>query len=60
MLLVRSKLNSIQVLFSNTLTDSNVSHDELVFKKSTLKEYDDMKEEIKNSSKNNFLNILQN
>ena len=35
-------LNSIEVLISKALIDSNISHDEFVFKK----EYDEMKEEI--------------
>ena len=45
-LLAKSKLNSIEVLISKALFDSNNSHDELV--NNMLKEYDDMKEEMKN------------
>ena len=30
------------------LIDSNISHDELVLVNNVLKEYDDMKEELKN------------
>ena len=40
--------NSIEVLISKTLTDSNISHDELVLINNVLKEFYDMKEEIKN------------
>ena len=47
-LLVKSKLNSIEVSISKALIESNISHDEFVLI-NMLKEYDDMKEEIKNS-----------
>ena len=47
-LLAKSKLNSIEVLISNALIDSNLSHDEFVLINNVLKEYDDMNEEIKN------------
>ena len=47
MLVAKSKLNSI-VLISNALTDSNIIHDEFVLINNMLKEYDNMKEEIKN------------
>ena len=47
-LLAKSKLNSIEVLTSKTLIDSNISHDEFVLINNVLKEYDDMKEENKN------------
>ena len=50
-LLAKSKLNSIEVLISKALTDSVISHDEFVLINSVLKEYDEMKEEIKNSNK---------
>ena len=40
--LVKSKLNSIKVLISKALTDSNISHDEIVLINNVLKE------EIKN------------
>ena len=49
-LLVKSKLNSIEVLTSKDLIDSNISCDEFVFINSVLKEFSDMKEEIKNSN----------
>ena len=48
-LIAKYKLNSIEVLISKTLIDSNVSHDEFVLKNNVLKEFYDMKEEIKNS-----------
>ena len=47
-MLAKSKLNSIEVLISKALTDSNISHDELVLINNLLKEFYDMKEEIKN------------
>ena len=48
-LLAKSKLNSTEVLISNVLIDSNISHDEFVLTNNVLKEFYDMKEEIKNS-----------
>ena len=48
-LLAKSKLKSIKVLTSKTLTHSNISHDEFLLINIVLKEYDDMKEKIKNS-----------
>ena len=47
-LLAKSKLNSTDVLISKTSFNSNISHDGLVLINHVLKEYDDMKEEIKN------------
>ena len=44
-MLAKSKLNSIEVLVS-----SNISHDEFVLIDNVLKEYDEMREEIKNSN----------
>ena len=43
------KLNSIEVLISKALIDSNISHDEFVLINNVEKDYDDMKEKIKNS-----------
>ena len=48
--LAKSKLNKIEVLISKTLIDAVLSHDEFVLIKNVLKEYDDMKEKIKNSN----------
>ena len=49
-LLVKAKLNSIEVLISKALIDSNISHDEFVLIDNVLKEFYDMKEEIKNAN----------
>ena len=46
-MLAKSKLNSLEVLISKALIDSNISHDEFVLINNVLKEYDDMKEKIK-------------
>ena len=46
-LLATSKLNRIIVLISKTLIDSNIVHDEFVLINNVLKEYDDIKEDIK-------------
>ena len=42
------KSNSIEVLISKTLIDSNINHDSFVLINNVLSEYDDTKEEIKN------------
>ena len=47
-MLAKSKLNSIDVLISKALIDSGITHDEFVLINNALKEYEDMKEEIKN------------
>ena len=44
----KSKLNKIEVLISKTLIDSLISHDECVLRNNILKEYKEMKEDIKN------------
>ena len=46
--LVKYKLSRTEVLISKALIDSNISHDGFVVINNMLKEYDDMKEEIKN------------
>ena len=46
-LLAISKLNTIEVLSSKALVDWNIRHDECVLIKNVLKEYDEIKEEIK-------------
>ena len=48
-MLAKSKLNSIEVLISKALIDSNISRDEIVLINNVPKEFYDMKEEIKNS-----------
>ena len=47
-LLVKSKLNSIEVLISKALINSYISHDEFVSVKNVLRQYSEMREEIKN------------
>ena len=47
-LFAKSKLNGIEVLVSKALIDSVVSHDEFILTNNVLKEYNEMKEEIKN------------
>ena len=49
--LAKYKLNIIGVLISKALIDSNISHDEFVLINNVLKEFYDMKEQIKNSNK---------
>ena len=47
MLLAKSKLNSIEVLISKALINSDISHDEFILINHVLKEFDDLREEIK-------------
>ena len=47
-MLAESKLNKIEVLISKALMDSVISHDEFVLVDNALKEYNEMKEHIKN------------
>ena len=47
-MLAESKLNKIEVLISKALMDSVISHDEFVLVDNALKEYNEMKEQIKN------------
>ena len=49
-MLAKSKLHSMEVLISKFLIDSNISHDVFVLVNSVLKEFYDMKEEIKSSN----------
>ena len=44
---LKSKLNSIEALISKYLIDSVISHDEFVLINNVLKEYNEMREEIK-------------
>ena len=48
LLLAKTKLSSIDVAISKVLIDLNVSDDEFALVNKELKNYDDMKEEIKN------------
>ena len=47
-MLAESKLNKIEVLISKASMDSVFSHDEFVLVDNALKEYNEMKEQIKN------------
>ena len=47
-LLAKVKLNIIEILISRTSIDSYIKHDESVSVKNVLKDYDVMKEAIKN------------
>ena len=47
-LLAKSKLNRIEILIFKPLIDSVISHDEFAFIDNALKEYNEMKWEIKN------------
>ena len=49
-LLAKSKLNSIGVVISKALIDSNISHEEFVLINNILKEFYDMNEETENSN----------
>ena len=46
--LAKSKLSKIELLISKSLIDSNISHNEFVLINNVLKEYEEMKVEIKN------------
>ena len=48
--LAKSKLNTIEVLISKPLIDSNISHDYFVLINNVRKEFDDTKEEINHSN----------
>ena len=47
-LLAKTKLSSMQVLISKSLIDSYICHDELILVNNLLREYNEMKEKIKN------------
>ena len=47
MFFVKDKLNAIEVLISQALIDSYISHDEHVSVNNILKEYNEIKEDIK-------------
>ena len=48
MLITKAKLNSVEILMSKALIDTNITHDELVSINNVSKEYDDIKEEVRN------------
>ena len=50
LLLAKSKLNRVDVLIPKTLINSNICHDEFVLINNVPKEFDDVREEIKNSN----------
>ena len=58
-MLAKSKLNIIEVSISKALIDSNISHDKFVLIYNVLKEFYDMKEEIKYSNINKSLNYIK-
>ena len=47
-MLAKSKLDRKEILISKSLIDSVISHDEFVLINNVLKQYNEMKEEIKN------------
>ena len=47
-MLGKSRLIGIEVFIAKALIDSNISHDEFILINNVLKEFDDMKEDIKN------------
>ena len=49
-LLAKSKFNSIEVFISKVLIDSNISYDKFVLINNAMKEFYEMKVEIKNSN----------
>ena len=50
-MLAKSKLISIELLISKALVDSNIIHDEFILINNMLKEFYDMKKEIKKFNK---------
>ena len=54
-MLAKSKLNSIEILIFKALIDSNISYDEFILINNVVKEYDNMKEGVKEfNDKNKF------
>ena len=47
-MLEKSKLDCVEVLISKAFIDSFISNDEFILISNVLKEYNEMKEEIKN------------
>ena len=48
MLLAKTKLNTIKVLISKRFIESYINHDKFVSVNNMLREYNEMKKEIKN------------
>ena len=60
MLLAKTKLNTTEVFISKTLIDSYANHHEFVTVNNMLREYNKMKEEIKNPENALEYTIYQN
>ena len=54
-MLGKDKLNTIEILISKALINSYISHHELISVNNVLREYNEMKEEIKNYVEKNIL-----
>ena len=54
-LLLKTNLNTVEVLTSKTLIDSYIRHGEFVLVNNVLKEYDDMKEKWKFLTTNKYV-----
>ena len=49
MLLVKKEINTIKIIISKVLVDSYISYDKFVSVNNVLREYNEMKQEMKNS-----------
>ena len=54
-LLAKTKLNTVKVLISKALIDSYINQDEFILVNNMLREYNEVKEEIKNPEMWNIL-----
>ena len=59
MLLTKTKLQTIKVLISKALVDLYIKHDKFVSVRNVLREYNELKEEIKNPRNAIEYNILK-
>ena len=57
-MLAKSKLNSIEILVSQSLIDMKISHKEFIAIMKEKDKYDKIKENLKNISKNMRLKIM--
>ena len=55
LLLAKTKLNTIEVLFSKALIDSDISHNQLALVAGVLKEYNHMKQAFKNLDNDKYV-----
>ena len=55
MLLAKTKLNTVKVLISKALINSYINQDEFILVNNMLREYNEVKEEIKNPEMWNIL-----